>query len=95
VRLSRPYRLGKDLIFFSLRIGDDLKEIGVTAVGHRRILREARAGLSNEKKAGIPAVSPAPVGAERPRCPVPAGDSVPACAALLWRQHRFESGWGR
>jgi hypothetical protein len=41
--------------------GDDLKEIGVT-LGHRRILLEAIAGLSNEKTAGIPAVSPAPAG---------------------------------
>ena len=39
---------------------EDLKELGVTALGHRRILLNAIAALSNDTKVPTPAVAAAP-----------------------------------
>ena len=61
---------------------DDLKELGVTPLGHRRILLNAIAALSNDTKVPTPAVATAPT---RPSIPKPT--AAPLTEAVGERRH--------
>jgi class 3 adenylate cyclase/predicted ATPase len=61
---------------------EDLKELGVTALGHRRILLDAIAALSKDTRVRTPAVAAAPT---RPR--VPTLTAAPLAGAVGERRH--------
>jgi class 3 adenylate cyclase/tetratricopeptide (TPR) repeat protein len=61
---------------------EDLKELGVTALGHRRILQDAIAALSNDTRVQTRAVAAAPT-----RPPVPTPTAAPLAEAVGERRH--------